>query len=358
MRTRSRQEPYQVYGLHAYGNYWTRGYDPGQSTVVDQGPGWHQDQYFHVSRISRRGGLMTGTAHDLELNEFPAFRYQHQGPGVDDYDPSVPSDGELAYRVLEKTNPSVPVVDIPAFLVELKDIPHFFKIWGRDRLDKIASLNLKYQFEIKPIVSDLLKIVRLLDDVERRVKMLNKLHTEGKVRKVALVHMSKRELERTVSINSDFGIGISGKEKIEQFVRTWGYTTWYLDNPLSLDGKNLSWLATKLVTGTNLSLSTVWELLPWSWMIDWFANIGSILNASRNSLGCHHGLVYLCENRVTALECKEFTVNPPSVTMSPYYKFQETKERRLATPFLSANLPFLTDRQVSILGSLAVVRGR
>jgi len=35
--------------------------------------------------------------------------------------------------------------------------------------------------------------------------------------------------------------------------------------------------------GVDLNPATVWELIPWSWLIDWFANVGDLLNAKSNT---------------------------------------------------------------------------
>lgn len=304
---------------------------------------------------------MSGTPDgQIMLDQFPAYRYQHVGPGIDVYDPSVPSDGELAFKVLERTNPSVPVVDVPAMIGEfaLGNIPLNIRSKGISIIRKIANVNLKYQFEIKPLVSDLLKCLQLMDDVQGRMKTLNTLHTKGKLRKAAKVYKKGRKYSRWVSMNSDFGVGISGEELIQDQVDIWGYTTWYLDDPLSMVGMDPFDLASRLVSGAYLNFDTVWELIPWSWFVDWFTNVGSILNATRNELGCTPGLVYLCEHRKSELKSGKVSISPHGVTMSPYHSVRETKERRLATPYFSASLPFLNDKQVSILGSIAISRSR
>jgi hypothetical protein len=64
------------------------------------------------------------------------------------------------------------------------------------------------------------------------------------------------------------------------FVGHWIYYLYHLND----------WLweasATSALFGTNVTPELLWNLLPWSWLVDWFGNVGDILaNASPNAAG-------------------------------------------------------------------------
>lgn len=113
--------------------------------------------------------------------------------------------------------------------------------------------------------------------------------------------------------------------------------------------------------GLRPTYETVWNLTPWTWMLDWFTNIGDII--SNISSFANDGLV------MTYGHVMETTVASKTVSMSglttkdgravhPSSTFTTTwKKRRGATPFgFATDLSLLTDRQRAILASLAVSR--
>jgi len=54
--------------------------------------------------------------------------------------------------------------------------------------------------------------------------------------------------------------------------------------------------------GTNLDIEAVWNLIPWSWFIDWNSNLGEIISnaeaLSEDGLVLEYGYV-MCETEVT-----------------------------------------------------------
>jgi hypothetical protein len=49
-----------------------------------------------------------------------------------------------------------------------------------------------------------------------------------------------------------------------------------------LDSPNLSALVTKSLINTVPDAFALWQAVPWSWLIDWGASVGSYLAATRN----------------------------------------------------------------------------
>jgi len=115
--------------------------------------------------------------------------------------------------------------------------------------------------------------------------------------------------------------------------------------------------------GVSLNASTIWELAPWSWMADWWGDIGAVM--SNSSAVSSNGLVmkygYLMRqtdefNRFVIPEGlmfkRKISTGPVSSTFT-----RVTKERRKATPYgFGVDLKTLSPFQWSILGALGLTR--
>lgn len=114
--------------------------------------------------------------------------------------------------------------------------------------------------------------------------------------------------------------------------------------------------------GLNLTPNVVWNLTPWSWAADWFANIGDVL--SNISDVQQYGLVmrygYIMEHTVSSV-----TYSMPGFRLkySPGFRVPsmsyvtETKVRREANPFgFGVTWSGLSPYQLSILAALGISR--
>lgn len=126
---------------------------------------------------------------------------------------------------------------------------------------------------------------------------------------------------------------------------------------------NNSWLDRGMdLLGLKITPELVWELTPWSWLIDWFANIGTVLQ-NLSTLGINNTILNYgystmrLENRWTAIG------KPPS-NLSPTGNFvvrasQDAKVRTAASPFgFSMSFDQLNVGQVAILTALGLTRLR
>lgn len=138
--------------------------------------------------------------------------------------------------------------------------------------------------------------------------------------------------------------------------------TYYLETggDILADIKAYSQKANYLL-GTKLTPSVLWELAPWSWLVDWYANIGTLLsnNAafSSDSLVMRYGYVmrhvtvtdtYL----LTGIEFWSSNPGPIGVVVS-----RKRKERVRGTPYgFGLNPNQFTGRQWAILAALGLTR--
>jgi len=114
--------------------------------------------------------------------------------------------------------------------------------------------------------------------------------------------------------------------------------------------------------GSRITVSTLWELTPWSWLVDWFADVGTFVqNVSLlhdDSLVLRYGYV-MSEQSVTRRHTQSGMVpRGTGPTACSRVVSVTTKQRRKATPYgFGVDLQSLSPRRWSILGALGLTRG-
>lgn len=278
------------------------------------------------------------------------------------------TDGEYATTLLARTNPSKPTVDVPTFVGELRDIPGMIKRWGdilvRSKRRGFGGQNignagalsahsyLTWQFGLAPMISDLRKSLEFQASVAKRVKELENLKKNGLYRRLRLDNVSA-----TSSFNSV--VHSSGAFLNASFAKTTaldisGFVKWKPTDALPQTDEDMHRLAMKAVYGMTLDFSTAWNLLPWSWLIDWFSNTGDFISLNRNLVSASHSQPQIMRKTTTSTIMQGLTSD--GATLSPGLIVHYSKRRRTASPELGfAKLPFLSTRQFTILGSLTVL---
>jgi hypothetical protein len=142
-------------------------------------------------------------------------------------------------------------------------------------------------------------------------------------------------------------------------VNRWGVVRWLPNvtpgyNPNDLD---LHKQARKLVLGmtSEATMRGIWDIIPWTWMIDWFVNVHDFTMQYSNTVPATSQAASI----MTTSETTE--VWTPTSVSTGYtggggLKSIVTKERYVGPGSLSAHIPFLNGSRLSILGSLFIQR--
>ncbi len=115
--------------------------------------------------------------------------------------------------------------------------------------------------------------------------------------------------------------------------------------------------------GVQPGIDTAWELTPWSWLVDWFSNVGDVLSNitafANDGLVMQYGYImaetkktvdFTCPIRVSDLGVFRDEMLTARVTYT-------TQQRSQATPFgFGINMEALTGRQIAILAALGYSR--
>ena len=292
----------------------------------------------------------------------------------------------MGAELINSARPTQPEASLAQFLGELKrdGIPQLpllelFKSGHGPRPSQVGGEYLNIEFGWKPFISDIRK---LLTAVANSSKILSQYSRDS-----GRLVRRRRSLPTEVVTNSwenrdpssyRFLGSISSEihdsypsqplevlDRIETSVWFSGAFSYYLDvgdDALSKLRK-YEQQANKLL-GTRLNADVLYSLAPWSWLVDWFADVGTIV--SNASALTEDGLVlrygYLMRRTVAT---RYLTYRPlgngfhggERVTYTTRYR-TERKERARATPYgFGFSSDDLSGRQLAILGALGMTKG-
>lgn len=210
-----------------------------------------------------------------------------------------------------------PEIDMASFLAELKDIPgiitnlvqilDFLQLTGyggkrRPTVRDAASIHAGYNFGTSPIIGDFTAIASILKNVKNRLEWLRRNRNKW-VR-----------IGCSSSYSDDTEVGLGG----------FGFAGWSPGMGLARVGirgelrctarvkQNFPWLDTwegwvrGVIGGAgfNRPLTSVWELTPFSWLVDYFIPVGEYLSM------------------VSFEDITDWTVRDPSWSVKTYYDFR------------------------------------
>jgi len=298
-----------------------------------------------------------------------------------DYQPSVPSPlsefpaftpvelSNLAWEALAATNINTPALNAQTFIAELKDLPSLIKGWGSNLLKNVARGHLTWRWALKPMIRDLTTMFNLAESINAQANRLATL-SQRKVerRRKALRSSSVTPPPTTVQLKS-VGANIQGLRRVTYTEKVWCTVTWKLRDDAvipPLCSTELLNLARRLTLGitSHAALETLWEVMPWSWFADWFLGVGTVLQATNNTVPVtwHTICIMRTSEAIAEVTAKSSSVDLGWCHMSgPFRQSEIRKERRVASPILPlapSSLPFLSGKHWSILGSLAVLKRR
>jgi hypothetical protein len=244
------------------------------------------------------------------------------GPSANVATPSYPSFAN-AYTALKpyaatgyaRTRPGNPVASLGQFLIELRDLPQvpfrrLFKSGATFRdlprlalreLQDFRNLGSEYLnvvFGWKPFVSDLQKMYHLWWNIDKQMAKLIRENGRGIHRKAKLEKGSSvTESSRVVSNNFFDGcIGRPGLIVPAGTAKTTTVSSTRVETEIWYAAKYRYWIpdtssslwdarARLALFGALPTPELLWEVLPWSWLIDWFSNVGDVVsNASLNAV--------------------------------------------------------------------------
>lgn len=289
----------------------------------------------------------------------------------------------LGASLIKRAVPTRPEASFAQLVGEIKkeglpslSLVNLYTSAPRNRFQKAGGEYLNVEFGWKPLINDLTKVLKavvaskeILEQyrrdsgklVRRRVSLPVDISTNeysfSPARGYSVIYGAAHVLENPFASRE-----VQVMDRISK--ETWfsGAFSYYLDVGDDALSKLTRYeqYANKLL-GSRITPSVLYELSPWSWLADWFGNIGDILsNASAFS---EDGLVirygYLMR-RTVATRYLSYTPHSEefgtSRTLRTSYR-TERKERAKATPYgFGINSDALNVRQIAILTALGMTK--
>lgn len=247
------------------------------------------------------------------------------------------TDSQYAIMLLARTNPMRPVFSVPVAIKELVDLFSLFAgISVKTFRSYVGSSYLTYRFGWTQFVSDVRTLAKLVDSINSRVKEYNSLiKTGGLRRKVKLDTWSNSSSGLNAIIHSSYGHTVYSNYRTSTKCTIWGSVRWYPTtiNAIPTDAADRWLLAVRQCLDLEvIDFETAWNLIPWTWLIDYFFNIGDYLAAYEGRSVVVPRDVCIMRRFDTLQVGSRSDRTSPNYTGGDYRKHRVTLRRRVVTP--------------------------
>ncbi len=314
----------------------------------------------------------------------PIFPISPSDPGFTPFPPTLETSDanleQLGATAVARCEPTNSVADVSTFLGELyrDGLPALpgSSTWKArtQRAKESGGEFLNVQFGWLPVVSDVKKFaeaVRHADTVLKQVQRDSGKLVRRRYYFPSTHTVSEEDVTSTTGpyMGATFGTSVFmnppyGRTIVrvrEKTQKRWfsGAFTYHLDRNV-LNGMDRFARKADLLFGTTLTPEVLWNIGPWSWAVDWFANTGDVI--SNLSSVAKYGLVmpygYMMETTIVK-DTYTLRENPlkQAITIRPLTFVTITKKRVRAHPFgFGVTWEGLSPLQLAILAALGISR--
>lgn len=275
---------------------------------------------------------------------------------------------------IARSNPSRPVVTPPELLQDFVEIPRQLRdVWKALRHPKsivtpkgLANNYLGIKFGWLPLLEDVENLLNLQALVTKRSQELAQLYSgRGLRRRIKFG-------EDTKSFSTYNDIAMSG---VNSFVRlrhdqlitkkSWATIRW---KPTEIppyhpqDARSINQIRRIVLGLTPEGMAKgLWNVIPWTWLIGWFTNVGSYLLVKSNTVPAIYSNCCFMSMMVSTI----VPVNPTAINciideMKPSGGLLRIDRTRIVADYVlpGVNIPFLGVSQLSVLAALGTQRMR
>lgn len=274
----------------------------------------------------------------------------------------------MGTKAISITAPNNPSFSLPRAIGELKKdglpSPSGTELWKEKSnfLKGSGSEYLNLEFAWKPLVSD---VRRFANSVTNHKKIMDGYIKGGeqKTRRRFVytpVRSSKSIVGGCFLVPSTPTRNATGSTTVTEESQSWFSGAFKYHVPIAVrQGELLDthYAYAKKLLGVRLTPDTLWELAPWSWAADWFANTGDIVTNISN-LGSD-GLVMQYGYMMSSYK-QEKTTSFQYGGQNGYQRFTTERKKRIpASPYgFASTFDGLSTRQAAICAALGITRVR
>lgn len=356
---------------------WEGPYDPnldggmvttGNSNVTDNTGHGGDCEPFSVSKLTTSGGRLNrsygGTSTDNWFNNYLCQWFRQTANGQHLAVSGVPSEAKRCTDAVNRTNPSRPIADVPVDALEIQPAVRRLSEQGnviRRTLREYGSNFLTWTFSKRQLIQDTYKMIYLQEALARRAEEVDRLYNSSKGLRRTVHHgdWSNQVHNPSVLVQSTYDT-INVRMLTRTFVRAKTHVRWALDRDSGIrpTPRQLRALMIQSLQGATIDYSTLWEILPWTWLIDWFGNVGDVLRTTRNVIPARLVGVYpmLHTKTITTWPAKSETIRGRPTTISAGIRERESKTRSIGAVALSAQTELFSAGHLGVLAALGASR--
>jgi len=263
-------------------------------------------------------------------------------------------------KALARSNPNVPIVDLAQFIIELRQYPRILR-WRNEQYGEYVALNqipIQAQFGWAPMFSDMIKLLNIQDMIKRRAGELEELRKGPQKQKVMLENITRTER------GSKYGAG----GQTVQVIRRSSAKAWVVKYHQITVGKGNKPPTTDRTSAVRSALLghplyVAWQVMPWSWLIDYFWSVSDFLAGGLNVIpGYQVSKMCVCLEKTTHFSHETVSSSPlywKPASFSPMSGHLKSMQRLVGAsprPVLPMG-SVLTGAQLGTLASLWIARG-
>ncbi len=281
-----------------------------------------------------------------------------------------------AAEAYSRMKPTAPSFNALNSIFELKDLPGMLQQrFLAKGLHEIGDYHLALNFGWKPLFQDIANLVTLQRTAQARLKQL--LRDNGKPVRRRITLSSTNEINWTGTgnyygaFNPVFVTQYYAREprltQTERYKDRWWATArfryWLPGGP-----RDVKWSRRQLrrIYGLRLAPSVVYRAIPWSWLVDWFTNTGTVLQnmeagvADRLAADNFYMMRERTFERTNQAQAEFFRKSGEVVSFTgSSSSIGSCKSRIKGDPFgINTNQNQLSGMQLPILGALGLSRVR
>lgn len=278
--------------------------------------------------------------------------------------------GAIAYK---RMKPTKPLNNLFNMVYELKDLPGMIAssqhAWGKELGVGGSKQFLGQFFGWMPLIGDVLQLIETQQKIQKRIHWLIKNQGKWVPREVTLLETSSKSESGWVNdwdafqqllVTQFYRETPQSRKESWSNDKVWASARfkWFLPDPPP--GVTLNHVVKRALQGSrSMTTSALYRAIPWTWMIDWALNMGTVLenmevgiadklyadrfyimrtqtngwkNSARANMRKRSGGWHLCTASVT--------------------RVKERKTRVIGFPFEYGNPNSLSDTQWAIIGAL------
>lgn len=270
----------------------------------------------------------------------------------------IPDDDWSATHVAANTNPGRPDVSVPLLLFDtLSSLPKTVWDFGNalisqgGRPKKSSNSVAAGNFGWDQLFRDTAALFDFAEHASKRAKELSRLYSKGGLRRSQTVWSANLPQSAVVVLQSQ-GTWIEAELEISNNFRKWVSTRWRPATADPLPEADQVQKARELVHGWHIAPADVWNAMPWSWLTDYFGNIGDYLAANRNSSEFRLESCCVMYGFERRFKYKKL-IHDPALTVTQPSALYATKTRKLGNITLTTNVPVISAQRLTNLLGIA-----